>query len=443
MGEDRQGCPRTCRLDEARIRHVESAQQWKMTMDSASLPLEGLRVLDLSRVLAGPLASQMLGDLGAEVIKIERPGAGDDSRQYGGRPFIDIGDGEEKGLSSFFASANRNKKSVTIDISRPAGQALVLALASKSDVLIENYRVGGLARFGLDYESVRRVRPDIIYCSITGYGQTGPYRDQPGYDGIFQAQCGMMSVTGYPDDHPKGEARRAGPGIVDVSGSLYAGIAIIGALYGRDASGQKGRHIDLGLLDCGVALMSHAAQTYLASGHPPPRRGNAGPGGVPSDAFRCKDSSIMIVVGNNEQFVRLCDVLGLPDLSHHPDYCTTELRIKNRKFLDAIIASVFVTKPAAEWLERLVAAEVPAGLINDLAMTFKDPQVIHRQMERRVTSPKGVSFCVVGSPIRYVGAGTPHYEPPPTLGQHTDEVLTGLLGIGLEQLAELKSSGIL
>ena len=405
-------------------------------------PLDGVRVLDLSRILAGPLAGQLLADMGADVIKVERPGAGDDSRQYG-PPFLDGEVGRAQGFSGFFLSCNRGKQSVAIDIASPEGSAIVARLAADSDVLIENFRVGTLARYGLDYASLAAANPGLIYCSVTGFGQDGPMAERPGYDGIFQAMGGLMSVSGHADDSPGGGPMKVGISIVDVITAHYASIAIIAALYDRDRRAGQGQHIDLALLDSCVATLSHFAQNYLISGKLQQRRGNAGYGGVPSQSFRCADGSLFLTTGNESQFRRLCHALEQPDLITHP-LCTDNLtRTVNRDAVSTLLETVFLTRTVADWLARLDAADVPAGPINDVAQVFENPQVRHRHMAANVDSPLGGMLQVVANPIRYSATPVDRPTRPPGLGEHTASILATRLGYTPGQLADMAASGVI
>ncbi len=402
--------------------------------------LEGIRVLDLSRVFAGPLAAQMLADLGAEVIKVERPGSGDESRAYG-PPFLDD-DAARPMESAFFLCCNRNKKSITLDIATPRGQAIARDLADQSDVVIENFRVGALARYGLDAATLRAGNPRLIYCSISGFGQTGPYRDRPGYDGIFQAMGGLMSTIGYPDDEPNGGPTRVGPSICDVLCSHHVGTAILAALYRRDARGGGGETIDLALLDTTVATLTHYASSYLVSGQVPPRRGNAGNGGVPSEAFPCRDGRIFVTAGNDGQYRKLCGALGREDLAVHPDYRTGPLRIAHRDALSREIRAVFLTRTVAEWHERLLAADVPNGPINEIAQVFADEQVRSRGLRVQAPHASGRDAPMVANPIRFAEAPPTRYEAAPMLGQHTAEVLRDRLGLDEAAIAALRADGV-
>lgn len=402
--------------------------------------LDGLVVLDLSRVLAGPMAGQMLADLGAQVIKVEQPGAGDDSRHYG-PPFLEQ---EGERWSSFHLAANRGKQSVTIDFSKPAGRDLVRSLALKADVLIENYRVGTLARYGLSYADLQPHNPGLIYCSISGFGQEGPYKGKPGYDAIFQAMGGLMSSIGHPDNEPGGGPMRTGLSITDVLTSLYSDIAILGALYARDARGGTGEYIDMALLDCTIATMSHYALHYLISGQQPPRRGNGGNGGVPSQVFQCKEGAVILTVGNDAQFARFAPALGHPEWLDDPRFAKVTDRIRNREIIVPLVKEVFLEKTAAEWLAILDVAEIPAGPIYEFADVFADPQVQERGI-RQEAVPPGATLPVplLANPIRFRERPIPPGVAPPRLGEHTEAVLTRELGLDAAALAGLRASGVI
>ena len=406
-----------------------------------SAALAGLKVLDLSRILAGPLVGQMLGDLGAEVVKVERPGKGDDAREMG-PPFLQRQDGTGADTAGFFIACNRNKKSVAIDLTRPEGQALVRELAARSDVVVENFKAGTLAKYGLDAATLTAANPDLVYCSITGFGQTGPYAAKPGYDGIFQAMGGMMSVSGYPDDEPGGGPMKVGISIVDILTSYNAVIAILAALRHRDASGG-GQVIDLSLLDCGLAALSHFAQNYLITGEIPERRGNGGYGGIPSQSFACADRSIFVVVGNNDQYRRFCDAIGRPELFGDERFCTGPLRIANRKLLVPILSDVFRTAPAAHWVAAIDAVGVPVSYVNDIAQVFAEPQIVHRGMKVTIDDPRSGTLDLVANPLRFSKTPVRHYAAPPELGADSDEVLGGWLGLPEERIAALRADGVL
>jgi crotonobetainyl-CoA:carnitine CoA-transferase CaiB-like acyl-CoA transferase len=405
----------------------------------AEKALNGVKVLDLSRVLAAPLAAQMLGDLGAEVIKVERPGVGDESREYG-PPFLKDRDGTPTTDAAFYLSANRNKKSVTANLATPEGQEIVRRLAAQSDVVLENFKTGSLKKYGLDYEGLKAVNPRLVYCSITGFGQTGPLAPKPGYDGVFQAMSGMMSASGYPDDQPGGGPMKMGLSVVDILTSLYAANAIQAALYHRDVHGGPGQHIDLSLLDCGLASLSHFAMNYLVSDVVPPRRGNGGFGGVPSQAFRCADRHIFLVAGNNPQFARLCQAIGRPDLLADDRFAQTSGRIENRDALLAVLDAEFAARPAAEWLSLLDVAGVAAGPVNDLPAALAEPQIQHRGMVRQVEHAVGGPLRILANPIRLSETPIEDYAAPPTVGQDTDTVL-GALGYDAAARLSLRAQG--
>lgn len=407
-----------------------------------NLPLKNVRVLDLSRVLAGPLAGQMLADLGADVIKIERPGTGDDARVFGA-PYLTGFDGQPTRDNAFYMSANRNKKSVTVNISTPRGQEIIRALAAKADVVIENFKVGDLKRYGLDYAGIRAVNPGVIYCSVTGYGQSGPYAAKPGYDAVFQGQGGLMSVTGLPDHQPGGGPMKVGPSIVDVLTGLNASNAILAALYSRDANGGTGQAIDIALLDCVVASLSHYAQIYLTSGEVPIRRGTQGNGGMPSTKFSCSDGAIMLTAGNDLQYVRLCDAVQRPDLATHPEFRTNILRVENRYHLTEVFDAIFVEKTVAWWLERLDAFGIPCGPINDIGQVFNDPQIQHRGMAVPVAHPLKPDLKVIRSPLNFSETPITDYSHPPMLGEHTREVLARELGLDDDALDQLRADGVI
>ncbi|MBV9841062.1 MAG: CoA transferase [Sphingomonadaceae bacterium] len=399
--------------------------------------LAGIRVLDLSRILAGPLVGQMLGDLGAEVIKVERPGNGDDARDMG-PPFLNDRHGNSTNTAGFFISCNRNKQSVAIDIANAQGQTLVRDLAAKCDVVIENFRVGTLARYGLDYENLKQVNADLVYCSITGFGQTGPLAKKPGYDGIFQAMSGMMSVSGLPEGVSGAGPMKVGISIVDIITSYNAVIAILAALRHRDAGGG-GQSIDMSLLDCGLATLSHFAQNYLITGEMPERRGNGGYGGIPSQAFQCADRQIFVVVGNNAQYERFCEAIGRPDLFSDPRFCTGPLRIENRKLIVPLLEEVFRTRPASYWVEAIDAAGVPVSYVNDIAQAFAEPQIVAREMLRQVPHPISGEVPIIANPLRFSKTPIDSYKAPPALGEHSAEVLSRLLGIEEDALGDLRA----
>jgi len=396
-------------------------------------PLAGIRVLDLSRVLAGPWCTQLLADLGAEVIKVERPGAGDDTRHWG-PPWHEHGD---ERVAAYFLAANRGKKSVAVDFARPEGAELVRALSAQSDVLVENFKVGALARYGLDAERLRSENARLVYASITGFGQDGPYADRAGYDYIIQAMGGMMSITGLPDGEPGGGPMRAGVAIVDLFTGLYASNAILAALHRRQATGE-GTVLDISLFETQLAVLANQASNYLTSGEDPPRQGNTHPNIVPYEPFEAADQPIVIAVGNDAQFGRLCEILD-SDWASDPRFATNGARVANRAHLVPLIAERIRHRPAAEWLDRLERAGIPAGPINRISQALADPQAAHRGVVRTLGPGKLGAVPSVGSPLRLDGARADADLPPPALGEHTDEVLGGLLGIEAGEMARLRA----
>lgn len=395
-------------------------------------PLAHVRVLDLSRVLAGPWAGQTLADLGAEVIKVERPGAGDDTRAWG-PPYLD-GTAE----AAYYLSANRGKKSVTIDMAAPEGQALIRDLAARSDVVLENFKVGGLKKYGLDHASLAAVNPRLVYCSITGFGQDGPYAHRAGYDFMIQGMGGLMSLTGEADGSPV----KVGVAIADLFTGMYATTAVLAALAHRDRTGQ-GQHIDLALLDCQVAMLANQAMNTLTTGTAPTRMGNAHPNIVPYQAFATADGHIILAVGNDAQFARFCQVAGRPDLAGDARFQTNAARVRARAELVPLLEEVLRTRPSADWLAGLEAVGVPCGPINTLDQVFADPQVRHRGMVVPLPHPTAGSVDVVASPIHYSATPLEAGTAPPTLGQHTGEVLGGLLGLDDARLADLRARGVI
>ena len=405
--------------------------------------LSRIRVLDMSRILAAPWAAQLLADLGAEVIKVERPGKGDDSRQFG-PPFLKDREGRDTRESTFYISINRNKKSLTCDIAKPEGQSLIRLLAAKCDVLLENYKVGDLKRYGLDYDNISKINSRLVYCSITGFGQTGPYSPRPGYDSIFQAMGGLMSVTGNPDDVPGGGPMKTGPSLADILCGQYAAYAILAALYHRDTISGRGQHIDLALLDALIASTSHYASQYLVSGEIPPRRGTEGNGGMPSRMFRCADGDIMIVAGNDEQYARMCEALGHPELTTDPRFAENVSRVRNRRALAEVFEPLIVRWKSKDLLAALDSAGVPAGPINDLAQVFADPHVQSRGMCVEVEHPLSDSKVrMVANPVRLSGTPITDYTAPPTLGQHNREILGKLLGMSEMEIEALRQHKVI
>src|ERR1700753_4130867 len=391
----------------------------------SALPLSGIKILDLTRVLAGPLSAQMLADLGAEVIKIERPGTGDDARAFG-PPYLVDPEGKENNNNSFYLCANRGKKSVTINIAKPEGQAIIRALAKTAEVMMENYKVGDLKRYGLDYDSIKAINPGIIYCSVTGFGQTGPYAPRAGYDAILQAMGGLMSVTGHIDGEPGEGPMKVGPSIVDYMTGMNTSIGILTALYNRDAKGGEGQHVDVCLFDTVIASLSHWAQIYLVNGKTPPRRGTWGNGGMPAGVFRCTDGELMLVVGNDGQFARTCEVLGAPELATDPRFLKNNDRVVHGKEIMAIYAGLFLKKPVEYWLDELEKAGVPSGPINDFDQVFSDPHVQARGMRGTTNHTFAPDLSLCRNAVTFSGTPITNYRYPPRLGEHTKEVLAGI-----------------
>lgn len=394
-------------------------------------PLNHIRVLDLSRVLAGPWAGQLLADLGADVVKVERPGAGDDTRGWG-PPYLKDENGRDTGEAAYFLSANRNKRSLTLDLSRPAGQEIARRLAAKADIVLENYKVGTLARYGLDYETLKAINPGLVYCSITGFGQTGPYSGRAGYDFMIQGMAGLMSVTGEPD----GEPQKVGVALADILTGMYSGVAVLAALAHRERTGE-GQHVDMALLDVMVASMANQASNHLASGRAPKRLGNAHPNIVPYQVFETADGHIIVAVGNDGQFARFCEVAGRPDLAADPRYARNRDRVANRDDLVPVLAALVRARPSAFWLERLEGEGVPCGPINDLAQVFADPQVLARGMRVEMPHPTAGTVPLAGSPMKFSATPVAYRRAPPLLGEHNAEVLRDWLGLSDEEVAAL------
>lgn len=403
--------------------------------------LQGIKVLDLSRILAAPLAAQALGDLGADVIKVERPRTGDEARRWG-PPFLKDQAGHDTRESPMYLCANRNKRSITVDISTARGQEIVRQLAARSDVLLENFKVGDLSRYGLDYASLHLINPRLVYCSVTGFGQDGPYRHLPGYDTVFQAMSGMMSVTGLPDGVPGGGPMKTGPSLADFMAGQYAVSAILAALYERDTFSGEGQHIDLALMDCTIAAQSHYVTTYLATGSVPPRRGTEGNGGLPSQAFPCADGSIIVICGNEAQYRTFCSVLQHPELADDPRFTTNAKRLEHRRELSATFNAITAQWRSADLLAALEKAQIPSGPINSYPQVFEDPQVVHRQMAVTMPHLTAGSVTLCRSPIRFVNMPETAPTAPPVLGQHTDEILNDVLELDEAQIAALREQHI-
>ena len=402
--------------------------------------LSGIRVLDLSRVLAGPWCGQILADLGAEVIKVERPRVGDDTRGWG-PPYMKTPDGENSAEASYYQSANRNKLSVSINIATPEGQDLVRALVATSDVLIENYKAGSLAKYGLDYESLSKLNPRLVYCSITGFGQTGPRAEEPGYDFIIQGRGGLMSITGEKDGVPGAGPQKVGVAVADVMTGLYATVAIQAALLAREKTG-RGQHCDMALLDVQVATLGNQSQNYLSTGKSPARQGNAHVNIVPYQVFTARDMDFIIACGNDTQFVALCDAIGLPHLPVDPRFTKNADRVRNREAIVGMLSEHFLTDTAENWVSKIHAVKVPVGVINDIGRALAEPQVLARDMLVTIPHAHNPDFQMVGSPVKLSATPVEYKRPAPMLGEHTDEVLTQL-GLSAEQLAALKDKGII
>ena len=393
-------------------------------------PLAGIKVLDLSRVLAGPWCTQLLADLGAEVIKVERPGSGDDTRHWG-PPWHGEGD---KRVAAYFLSCNRGKKSAAIDFARPEGAALVRELAGHADVVVENFKVGGLKKFGLDANSLRTANPRLVYASITGFGQEGPYADRAGYDYIIQGMGGLMSITGLPEGQPGGGPMRVGVAVVDLFTGLYTAVAILAALYAREKTG-KGAHIDMALFDTQLAMLANQASNALVSGADPPRQGNTHPNIVPYQPFDAADQPIIIAVGNDRQFARLAEICGHPEWIGDPRFASNEARVAHRAEMVESVGVAIRSKPAAEWLEVLEAAGIPAGPINSVTQALDDVQAQHREMIRTIGG-----MPLVGSPVRFDAERADSALPPPRLGEHTVEILARYVDDA--DIAALKQAGV-
>ncbi len=408
--------------------------------ENAPGPLSGLRVLDLSRILAGPTATQLLGDLGAEIIKIERPVRGDDTRGWG-PPFLKDKEGNDTRESAYYLSSNRNKNSVAINLASEEGQSLIRSLAEKSDILVENFKVGDLKRYGLDYDSLKDANPGLIYCSITGFGQTGPYSNRAGYDFLIQGMGGLMSITGDPDEDG-GRPMKAGVGIADVMCGMYACTAILAALNARHASG-KGQYIDIALLDCQVAWLINQGVAHLVSGDTPKRLGNGHPTIVPYETFPASDTDFIIATGNDDQFRRLCILLGDPSLPDDPRFTKNADRVRNRDAVLPILRSLTIKKTAGEWIALLEEAGVPGGPVNTITQVFQDPHILHRGMKlsmpHALTADSTVSL--IGNPIKMSGTPVHYQKAPPRLGEHTADILSGILGLDEMKIAQLVATG--
>ncbi|MGA0024757.1 MAG: CaiB/BaiF CoA transferase family protein [Burkholderiales bacterium] len=404
-------------------------------------PLTGLRVLDMSRILAGPWCGQLLADLGAEVIKVERPGKGDDTRGWG-PPFLKDREGRDTSESAYYLCANRGKQSVTLDIAKPEGQAIARELAQQSDILLENYKVGDLKRYGLDYATLSTLNPRLIYCSITGFGQDGPFKDRAGYDFMVQGMGGMMSITGERDDLPGGGPQKAGVAIADLMTGMYSTVAILAAVEERHKSG-RGQYIDMALLDTQVAWLANQNSNYLVGGEVPQRMGNAHPNVVPYQTFATQDGSVIIAVGNDGQFKRFCEAAGIAETGSDPRFASNALRIANREACIAAIAPAMQKKTTAEWIAVLEPLGVPCGPVHRLDEVFANPQIRHRGLKVDVPHPLAGTVPLVANPIKYSRTPLAYENPPPLLSQHTAEVLRRLLGKSDAEIAALRDAGII
>ncbi|MBB6340843.1 crotonobetainyl-CoA:carnitine CoA-transferase CaiB-like acyl-CoA transferase [Pseudomonas fluvialis] len=403
--------------------------------------LSHIRVLDLSRVLAGPWAGQTLADLGAEVIKVERPGSGDDTRHWG-PPYVKDAQGNDTREAAYFQSANRNKQSLTVDFTQAEGQRLIRELAARCDVVLENFKVGGLKAYGLDYESLKAVNPRLIYCSITGFGQDGPYAKRAGYDFMIQGLGGLMSLTGRPEGEAGAGPMKVGVALTDILTGLYATVGVLAALNQREQSGL-GQHIDVALLDVQVACLANQAMNYLCTGRSPKRLGNAHPNIVPYQDFPSADGDFILAVGNDSQFGKFCEVAGLTALAGDSRFSTNKARVANRDELIPLIRQATVFKTTAEWVQLLEAAGVPCGPINDLAQVFADPQVQARGLRVDMPNSYGGVTPQVASPLRLSATPVQYRNAPPTLGEHTAEVLQRLLGLDSAAQAQLREQGVI
>lgn len=408
--------------------------------------LAGIKVLDLSRVLAGPWATQMLADLGADVIKVERPEAGDDTRHWG-PPFLKDEHGNDTREASYFTACNRNKRSITVDMAHPEGQALLRKMAAEADVLVENFKVGGLKQYGLDYDSLKTLNPRLIYCSITGFGQKGPYAERAGYDLMVQAMCGLMSITGHADDQPGGGPLKVGVAVIDVFTGLYASNAILAAINARDnartGTGQ-GQYIDMALLDVGMAVLANQAAGFLATGKAPGRAGNIHPSLAPYQDFRSSDGNVLLAIGNDGQFARFCAAAGKPEWAQDSRFATNTARVQNRPALLALMEPLMRTRTTAEWIALLEDKAVPCGPINTIAQAFDDPQVQARGIRKTLPRDAGdgiAQIATVASPMRLSATPVSYRNAPPALGQHTQQVLQEL-GLSPEEITALQSAKV-
>ncbi|HJV25752.1 MAG TPA: CaiB/BaiF CoA-transferase family protein [Aromatoleum sp.] len=403
--------------------------------------LSHIRVLDLSRILAGPWSTQILADLGADVIKVERPGEGDDTRHWG-PPFLKDEAGEDTPVAAYYLCANRNKRSITVDMTQPEGQRILRALAAECDVVVENFKVGGLKKYGLDYASLKEINPRLVYCSITGFGQDGPYAPRAGYDFLIQGLGGLMSLTGRPDGEAGAGPIKVGVALTDILTGLYAANAIQAALAWRERSGY-GQHIDLALLDVQVACLANQAMNYLTTGKSPGRLGNAHPNIVPYQDFPTDDGYMILAIGNDGQFARFCEVAGEPTLASDPRFSTNRARVENRATLVPLLNKLTIQRPTAEWIRALESVAVPCGPINTLADVFADPQVEARGLRVDMPHPLAGRVPQVANPMRFSSTPVQYRNPPPLLGEHTDSVLASLLGLASGEIARLRDENVI
>jgi glutaryl-CoA transferase len=403
--------------------------------------LSHLRVLDMSRILAGPWATQILADMGAEVIKVERPGQGDDTRSWG-PPYAKDKDGQDTSEAAYYLSANRGKKSIAIDITQEAGQKIIRQLVCESDVVVENFKVGSLKKYGLDYESLTKINPQLIYCSITGFGQTGPYANRPGYDFAIQAMGGLMSITGQSDDKPGGGPQKVGVALVDVTTGLYATIAILAAIANRYETGE-GQYIDLALLDVQAAVLANQAMNYFTTGKSPSRLGNEHPNIVPYQSLATADGHIILAVGNDFQFKRFCELVNNPELAHDPRFISNKERVRNRAILIPIIEKIMKQRNSEEWLKKLDEENIPCGPINSIDEVFANEQIRHRGMQLEIEHPVAEKISMVANPINFSKTPNTYDRPPPLLAEHTNEILTELLDLDETKINALKNAGVI